>query len=196
MITLPRLSRNPAMLLAAGILAFSSAVGPAALGAEQHSASRHRVHCVLAEGHLFLGSAGAAHPRRTVTCSVRFYQLIPHADGVIVALKGARHHSSYSVVIKNLTSPPTGRTTIPWLHHRAPAKLHCALVRGHLYLGTAGAGSPRRTVTCSVRFYQLIPHAEGVIVALKQARHHNSYSVAIKHLPARPTGRTLIPWIA
>ena len=115
MITLPRLSRNPAVLLAAGTLAFSLAAGPAALAAEQHSSPRHRVHCVLADGHLFLGSAGAVHPRRTVTCSVRFYQLIPHADGVIVALKEARHHNSYSVAIKHLPGAPTGRTLSPWI---------------------------------------------------------------------------------
>jgi hypothetical protein len=196
MVTQPRFSRRLAMLLIAGTLALSAAADPAAASAQPNSLPRHQVHCVLADGHLFLGSAGAVHPRRTVTCSVHFYQLIPHADGVIVALNGARHHSSYSVIIKHLAVPPTGRTAIPWLNHPAPAKLHCALVRGHLYLGSAGAGSPRRTVTCSVRFYQLIPHADGVIVALKGARHHSSYSVEIKHLLVPPTGRTLIRWIA
>jgi hypothetical protein len=196
MVTLTLFARRLAMLLTVGTLALGAAAGPAAASAQLNSLTSHQVHCTLIRGHLYLGSAGAGSPRRTVTCSVRFFQLIPHADGVIVALKKARHHSSYSVRIKHLSVPPTGRTAIPWLRHPAPAKLHCALIRGHLYLGSAGAGSPRRTVTCSVRFFQLIPHADGVIVALKGARHHNSYSVAIKHLPVPPTGRTLIRWIA
>ena len=195
MFTPPRVSRRLGMLLTTGSLALGTAAGQAA-AAQPNSSPRHQVHCVLAGGHLFLGSAGAVHPRRTVTCSVRFYQLIPHSDGVIVALEAARHHSSYSVVIMRLPVPPTGRTAIPWLHHPKPAELHCALVHGHLYLGSAGAGSPRRTVTCSVRFYQLIPHSDGVIVALKAARHHSSHSVVIKRLPVPPTGRTLIRWIA
>jgi hypothetical protein len=109
----PRVSRRLAILLTTGSLALGTAAGQAA--AEPNSSPRHQVHCVLAGGHLFLGSAGAVHPRRTVTCSVRFYQLIPHSDGVIVALKAARHHSSYSVAIKHLPVPPTGRTLIRWI---------------------------------------------------------------------------------
>jgi len=196
MVTLPRYPRRLAMLLTAATLALSATAGPAAATAQPNSLAKHQVHCALIRGHLYLGSAGAGSTRRTVTCSVRFFQLIPHADGVIVALKGTRHHSSYSVVIKHLSVPPTGRTAIAWLHHPGPAKLHCALIRGHMYLGSTGTGSTRRTVTCSVRFFQLIPHADGVIVALKAARHDNSYSVATKHLPVPPTGRRLIHWLA
>lgn len=115
MVTLPHSPRRLGMLLTAGTLALGAAAGPAAAAGKPDSLPRHQVHCVLAHGHLFLGSAGAIHPRRTVRCSVRFFQLIPHADGVIVALKGARHHSSYSVAIKHLAVPPTGRTLLRWI---------------------------------------------------------------------------------
>jgi hypothetical protein len=189
--------RGSVMALAAAGLVLIAATGTATAGtAQRNAAPVHRVHCVLAAGHLYLGSAGATQHRRTVTCTIRFYQLTPNADGVIVALHGAGHHTSYSVAISHLSLPPTGRATIAWLTHPGPAKLHCALIRHHLYLGSAGAGTPRRTVTCTIRFYQLTPHADGVIVNLQAAGHKNSYSIAIEHLPAPPTGRTLLRWLA
>ncbi|HEX9519967.1 MAG TPA: hypothetical protein VF940_27805 [Streptosporangiaceae bacterium] len=46
---------------------------------------------------------------------VRIFQLIPHADGVIVVLRGARRKSSYFIVIKHLPAPQTGRRLIRWL---------------------------------------------------------------------------------
>jgi len=46
---------------------------------------------------------------------VRIFQLIPHADGVIVVLRGARRKSSYFIVIKHLHAPQTGRRLIRWL---------------------------------------------------------------------------------
>lgn len=183
-------------LLAIGSLSGVAVTAPAAAAATPRSVPPHNLHCVLTGGHLYLGSAGAARSRRTVTCAISFYQLSPDADGVVVVLRTARHHNSYSAVLKHLATPPTGRTLIPWLHHPRPAELHCALIGGHLYLGSAGAGTTRRTVTCAVRFYQLIPHADGVIVILRTAHHHNSYSIAIKQLPLRPTGRTLLRWFA
>src|SRR5258708_15729495 len=84
--------RRLLMVLAAASLMLITATGPATARAVQpNSVPAHRVHCVLAGGHLYLGSAGAAQHRRTVTCTIRFYQLIPHADGVIVTLHAASH---------------------------------------------------------------------------------------------------------
>ncbi len=183
-------------VLAAGSLLGIAVSGSAAADATPLSVPPHKVHCVLTGGHLYLGSAGAARSRQIVTCAISFYQLSPDADGVIVVLKTARHHNSYSVVRKHLATPPTGRALIPWLDHPRPAELHCALIDGHLYLGSAGAGTSRRTVTCTVRFYQLTPHADGVIVSLRTAHHHNSYSIAIKRLQLPPTGRTFLRWVA
>lgn len=56
-----------------------------------------------------------------------------------------------------------------------PTELHCARI---------------------VRFYQLIPHADGAIMSLRTARRHRTYSVAVKHLPFLPTGRGLLRWVA
>lgn len=182
------------ILLATGFLSVIAASGSAVAAAAPGSSSPHDVHCVLAGHHLYLGSTGAASHRRTVTCAISFYQLSPDADGV-VTLRTARHRNSYSVILEHLQASPTGQTLIRWLQHPRPAELHCALIDGHLYLGSAGAGSSRRTVTCTVRFYQLSPHADGVIVTLRTARHHSTYSIAIKHLPLPPTGRALLHWI-
>jgi hypothetical protein len=182
-------------LVAASLLAWAMS-GPAAAMAAPRSLPPHQVHCALADGHLYLGSAGAARHHRTVTCAIRLYQLSPDADGVIITLARAHQRNSYSVVLEHLSAPPTGRTLIPWLSHPGPAKLHCTLVDGHLYLGSPGAGHSRHTVTCIVRLYQLVPHADGVILTLRTARHHRAFSIAIKHLPLRPTGRTLLRWVA
>ena len=115
MVMLWRHPRGLAMLLAPVTLGLCAAAGPAAAAAQPNSLPRHQVHCALISGHLYLGSAGAGTARRTVSCSVRFFQLVPHADGVIVALRAGRHHSSYSVAIKHLPMPPTGRRLIHWL---------------------------------------------------------------------------------
>jgi hypothetical protein len=181
--------------LATGFLSVVAVSGSAAAAAAPGSSSPHDVHCVLAHHHLYLGGAGAASHRRTVNCAISFYQLSPDADGVVVTLRTASHRNSYSVILEHLQAPPTGQTFLRWLQHPGPAELRCALIDGHLYLGSAGAGSSRRTVTCTVRFYQLIPHADGVIVTLRTAHHHSTYTIAIKHLPLPPTGRELLRWI-
>jgi hypothetical protein len=59
MVMLPRSPRRLAMLLTAGALTLGAAAGSAAEAAQPSSMPRHKVHCVLADRRLFLGSAGA-----------------------------------------------------------------------------------------------------------------------------------------
>jgi hypothetical protein len=49
-----------------------------------------------------------------VTCTVSFYQFSPAADGVAAILRGAGHHTRYTVVLRTLPHHPTGYTVLPW----------------------------------------------------------------------------------
>ncbi len=116
-------------------------------------------------------------------------------NGVIATPARQGHHTSYSVAIKHLTAPPAGRTVIAWLKHPGPPS--CTAPSSAITcISAAPAPGPRRTVTCMVRIFQLIPHADGVIVVLRGARHMSSYFIVIKHLPVPQTGRTLIRWLS
>lgn len=180
-------------LLAAMAGVFLLWLTPAAT-AQASSTAPHRVDCVLAGGRLYLGSPGAVTNPKFVTCAVRFYQVRPRSDGVIVALQYARHTSTYSI-LKFRLIPIFGRFPIRWLHHPGPAKLGCALSGGQLYLGSTGPSHPRKKVTCSVSLYQLAPAADGVIAVLTEAHHTSTYSVVLRQLPHHPAGYLAIPWI-
>jgi hypothetical protein len=80
-------------------------------------------------------------------------------------------------------------------HRAGPAKISCVLVGRRLYLGSTGPARPRKKATCSVRFYQMSPAADGVIAVLHTAHHTTAYSVVLRKLPRHPTGSTLIRWI-
>ena len=119
----------------------------------------------------------------------------PRSDGVIVVLRQARHLSVYSLLKSHFTVPPFGRSRLRWRSHPGPVKIACALAGGRLHLGSTG---PRRRTkeTCSMRFYQLSPVADGVVAILRTAHHSSRYSVVERTLPHPAIGTTRIRWIS
>ncbi len=191
-----RYKRQTAWLAVAGLsAALTLSLAPSA-SATDHTTASHRLGCVLIDRRLYLGSPGAASHRNFVTCTVNFDQVKPRSDGFIMVLKEAGHKSAYSIVAPHLPVRPTAYHPIRWRHHSGPAELRCIPSGRRLYLGSTGPARPRKKVNCSVHFYQLGPSADGVVVILKAAHHTSTYSVALEHLPHRPTGYAPIRWIA
>jgi hypothetical protein len=131
-----------------------------------------------------------------VVCDVGFRQVHPRSDGVILVLRTPRHRSAYSILKPRFGLPPSGRTLLPWRHHRGTATIGCALAGGRLHLGSTGPARPRTKPTCSVRLYQITPAADGVTVVLQTEHHASAYSVVLRKLPHRPAGSTLIRCIS
>ncbi len=181
-------------LAAAGVTLVFALWLPSAAAAQSHGTAKHRLDCVLVSGRLYLGSPGAGSNPKFVTCGIHFDQVKPHSDGVIVVLQSGRHRSTYSILELHLP-PPSSRYSIRWLHHRKPAIIGCALAGGKLYLGAMGPARHRK-VTCSVRFYQLVPAADGVTVVLGEGHHHSTYSVVLRQLPRHAAGYATIPWVS
>jgi hypothetical protein len=187
--------RCAALLAVASVMAASWLPLVPAAAAQTSPAAGHRLGCVLIGGRLYLGNPGAGPNPRFVTCAIHFDQVHPRSDGVIVVLRHARRTSAYSILRRHLQLPPAGRQLLRWRHHRGPANIACALAGGRLHLGSTGPARPRKKLTCSVRFYQLAPAADGVIVVLRAAHHRSRYSVVLRKLPHHPTGYTRIRWI-
>lgn len=170
-------------------------LAPAA-SAQATAAPPHRLHCVLIQGRLYLGSPGAGSNPKFVTCAIHFDQVLPRSDGVIVVLHHAPQRSTYSILKTHFFTPPAGRYRIRWLHHPGSAKIGCVLSHGRLYLGSSAPAGPRRHVTCSVAFYQLEPAADGVTAVLRHRHRTTTYSVVLRRLPHRPTAYLRIRWLA
>jgi hypothetical protein len=109
-------------------------------------------------------------------------------------LRQAHHRSTYSILTPDFGVRPSGRALLRWRHHPAPAKITCALAGRRLHLGSTGPARPRKKATCSGRFYQMSPAADGVITVLRTAHHTTAYSVVLRKLPHHPTGSTPIRW--
>lgn len=185
-----------ALLAVAGMSAALALVPGSAALAQGDVAVSHRIGCVLIKGHLYLGSPGAGSHAKFVICAIQFDQVRPRSDGIIVVLRQARHRSAYSILPPRLPVRPVGRSQLRWRHHPGSATIRCALAGGRLYLGSAGPRRRRRAVACSVRFYQLAPSADGVVVVLAYARHKSEYSVVLRRLPHHPSGYIAISWLA
>ncbi len=158
------------------------------------STASHAVTCLLVDGRqLVLGNAGAAGPNvRAVTCSVAFDQVRPRRDGVVLVLRAASHQIVFSLVADDFR--PAATSPIVWLHRTSLPTVPCTLAAGRLYLGATGPPSGRTPSTCAVRFEQLSPYADGVVVVLANAGHQTKYTVAMHQFSQRPSGYTRIPW--
>lgn len=191
-----RFLRGCAVLLAGVALLAATGLQAASAAATQPSrAPVHRLNCVRVSGHLYLGDPGATTNPAFVICSIHVRQVHPRSDGVIVVLRQAGHRSTYSLLKSHFTPPPFGRTLLRWRSHPGPVKIACALAGGRLHLGSTGP-RPRTKETCSMRFYQLSPVADGVIAILRTAHHSSRYSVFERKLPRLPASTTPIPWIS
>lgn len=188
--------RRAVLVAVSALAAVLLLVLPSAGTAGASGTAPHRLPCVLIRGRLYLGSPGAGTNPQFVTCAIRLDQVRPLSDGVILVLQYARRTSTYSILRIRLPVPPSGRFPIPWLHHRGPVEVGCALSGGRLYLGRTGPSRPRRIVICSISFYQLVPSTDGVLAVLRQARNRSAYSVVLRPQPHRPTGFVPIPWKA
>lgn len=149
---------------------------------------------MLIDGRLYLGSPGAGPNPRFVVCGVQFEQVIPRSDGVIVVFTYRHRRSSYSILNTALPVPLDGRQLLGWRHRRGPATVWCSRVGRRLYLGDDGPARHRVRVTCSVRFYQLSPDADGVQVVLRSGRYRSAYSIVLRRLPHHARRYDTIPW--
>lgn len=111
-------------------------------------------------------------------------------------LQNAGRSSTFSILRPHLSLRPFGRDLIPWRNHLEPVQISCALTYGRLYLGSTGPAQPRQRVTCTVRFYQLSPDADGVVAVLTEGQHKTHYSVVLRHLPHRPSAYLVLRWTA
>jgi hypothetical protein len=104
------------LLAAAVALACMAWLAPAA--AHAAATAKHQIECVLISGRLYLGSPGAGPNPKFVTCDIRFEQVKPHSDGVIVVLRSGRHGSTYSILKLHLPQP-SSRYLLRWLHRHS-----------------------------------------------------------------------------
>jgi hypothetical protein len=192
---LRRFVRGSAVLLAGVTLLAATGLQAASAAATPGPAPVHRLNCVRVSGHLYLGDPGATTNPAFVVCSIHVRQVHPRSDGVIVVLRQGRHLSVYSLLKAHFTPPPFGRTRLRWRSHPGPVKIACALAGGRLHLGSTGP-RPRTKETCTMRFYQLSPAADGVVAILRTAHHSSRYSVAGETLPHPAIGTTRIRWLS
>jgi hypothetical protein len=165
-----RLLRKLAVLLACALLLVGPALPAASAAASPGTpAPAHQMGCVLISGRLYVGDPGAGPNPQFVICDLQFRQVHPRSDGVILVLRQARHRTAYSIHKVPAGLHPAGRRPLPWRHHPGPVKIVCALADGHLYLGSTGPAHPRRKATCTLRFFQLTPAADGVTIVLRTA---------------------------
>ena len=192
---LRRFVRGSAVLLAGVTLLAATGLQAASAAATPGPAPVHRLNCVRVSGHLYLGDPGATTNPAFVVCSIHVRQVHPRSDGVIVVLRQGRHLSVYSLLKAHFTPPPFGRTRLRWRSHPGPVKVACALAGGRLHLGSTGP-RPRTKETCTMRFYQESPVADGVVAILRTAHHSSRYSVVERTLPHPAIGTTRIRWLS
>jgi hypothetical protein len=189
-----RFGKCAVLLTGVMLLAMPQMLAASAAAAQGSPAPVHRLGCVLISGRLYLGDPGASSHPRFVICNIHFSQVHPRSDGVILVLRQAHHRSTYSILTPHFGVRPFGRALLRWRRHPAPVKITCALAGRRLYLGSTGPARPRKKATCSVRFYQMSPAADGVITVLRTAHHTTAYSIVLRKLPHHPTGSTPIRW--
>jgi hypothetical protein len=200
-LTRPKLGR--AIACSVAVLALSvTGVVTASASTTASTMAPHTMKSALIAGHLYLGNPGAGS-RTTVVSSITVQQVKPTNDGVVVRLRATHngHHykTDYSVVVPKYSVPVTGYQFLKWVNHPGPAKIHCTLTSGHLFLGKTPIPKPH-IVVCTAAFYQVVPDANGVIIRLRFTsgthHYHSDYSLVPPKYPTKPTGFSAILWAA